>query len=1181
MLSKKKRIDSLSIAITGCVIPAKSSRIFEDTRRGMIRIHNESDKPHSLPGSRIRRRELDSSLPRIKEDDDRACKPLAWGQPFFKVEILGMPTDLCENGTRALSDANFKRLTRPGSKYRMEEIIGSVPAIPGSEANQNTMRNYLGFRRTLWRLCKEDIRSETDHPCVCLETGAFLPNGYKVPAGTNKEIYVLPDALSGKTLGIVVPVCRVPQVEPVQSELDEYLKKVGSCGIVSLLQKIVRKMPCALRHPESGNMYPAIGVINAVVDRMLAPSQPGIFLPDFGVYISALQHMLKRAFIIMAEDSEYNESVMIRFSGAALLVSRAPAWRPDAVLRNLWTSDLIDMWKSGAWSSFRTVGTLNSPLGKETFPYEVLKQLGGMKGDMRMLQYLAANPNSIKSGKVPDGAESLDILFDQHMNGSLCYLLVDRRPYPKVLSDVFKQVSGFNPRKHKSNVSRPDVLDAMAELSRMVRRVGIPNRPEGDKTLTWDLPLGSLAGMLGPLTVKMSSGTFFVTVDPDDLKNFVVIPKPSRNSSLDSLAPADRKTAIRIAQTRFSKGVVLQVPMHPKFKGKKARYDKKTGEWHVDSEPWSSIGRQVKYQVCKDDVTMVHHVQEYPWQRHQKLAETFSEPALRWVYGRLGGFEMEVSVPRASRNGTGTKEALCGQEGEGFRILSALAQENPDALWPNPRKPFAFVTHCLPLRHRLRTKLLQSIQTSNASFPRLSDHRQLRPQQKDALEELIRKDRKGLGNFLWMLVGSGKTLTVLHFLDKTRRTTSVLWCLPKSATKTVCSDIRKGGWKVRVLVSTKHRKKASRTWVDRPQDVVLERKLIPGIVTIVEHDDLRNLAADLAPYMPTTSLVFDEVHKSLAPKTKRTAASLGLARLSPQLVAMTGTPVLNSKAYPLLQWLKLCVPFQVNGRNFWVSANTMVAKLSKTPVHVRESVQEVKGSSLEEAEIKKLLPRRLGGTAIRPNWRAAYNLSQKVCSVALVELTWNICYGPRTKAPTGTPDRDLYQDDHTYAVACTRTMEPSVDLFNHLNQRVLLVSENRRHAVQMANALLIRGVPASDLFVVGGTRSKELKAKIRHRGSVCITRQSVEHPKPKICVIPLQFCEGYSLTWMTTIVTGVYPSNLAKRTQMAGRINRVNCERLHRHIITLTAGITTVMHKYHNDAKTLQQALAQLARQHD
>ena len=102
----------------------------------------------------------------------------------------------------------------------------------------------------------------------------------------------------------------------------------------------------------------------------------------------------------------------------------------------------------------------------------------------------------------------------------------------------------------------------------------------------------------------------------------------------------------------------------------------------------------------------------------------------------------------------------------------------------------------------------------------------------------------------------------------------------------------------------------------------------------MEHDDVRNMVSDLARQMTETAFIYDEVHKAMASRTQRTAAALRLASVARQMVALTGTPIVSSKAISLIQWLRFCVPFQVHARNFWVAANAMIAKLASTPVRI-------------------------------------------------------------------------------------------------------------------------------------------------------------------------------------------------------------------------------------------------------
>ena len=128
--------------------------------------------------------------------------------------------------------------------------------------------------------------------------------------------------------------------------------------------------------------------------------------------------------------------------------------------------------------------------------------------------------------------------------------------------------------------------------------------------------------------------------------------------------------------------------------------------------------------------------------------------------------------------------------------------------------------------------------------------------------------------------------------------------------------------------------------------------------------------------------------------TQRTAMALELARLSSGFVALTGTPIVDSKAYSLMTWLELVVPFEVNKRNFWVAANSMVAKLVATGVIVQREEVEVPMSPSQLKRYQGLVQPRHGGAersnASEYSYHDAATLGYEVCEAAMVSKTVEI-----------------------------------------------------------------------------------------------------------------------------------------------------------------------------------------------
>jgi len=57
------------------------------------------------------------------------------------------------------------------------------------------------------------------------------------------------------------------------------------------------------------------------------------------------------------------------------------------------------------------------------------------------------------------------------------------------------------------------------------------------------------------------------------------------------------------------------------------------------------------------------------------------------------------------------------------------------------------------------------------------------------------------------------------------------------------------------------------------------------------------------------------------------------------------------------------------------------------------------------------------------------------------------------------------------------------------------------------------------------------------------------------------------------MLTGLYPSNTAARTQMRGRINRLDAQRLRKTYITILAGVTRITFRHQDAARLMEKAL--------
>ena len=300
--------------------------------------------------------------------------------------------------------------------------------------------------------------------------------------------------------------------------------------------------------------------------------------------------------------------------------------------------------------------------------------------------------------------------------------------------------------------------------------------------------------------------------------------------------------------------------------------------------------------------------------------------------------------------------------------------------------------------------------------------------------------------------------------------------------------------------------------------------------------------------MSQTSFIFDEVHKAMQSGTKRTASALRLARIAKQLVALTGTPIVDKSGYGLMQWLRLCVPFPVSPTNLWVAMNSMISPLNTGDVVTEDIVMQAIESAADTAFFNANFPRRApwyGQTDVPTSdqWRDMRLRTDQIVTNELVRMTTVLVQ----RHPAN------WRSEHR--AACVREKSPG-NHWHSNSQRPLVVASDSGHAVQIVNKLLQNGVSPDDILCVGGARPTALTTTVRHAKTIHLTEQAVmtgEEPPYKVVVAALRYCEGYSLTWMTCLLTGSYPSNQASRTQMRGRINRLDAQRLYKRYYTVLA----------------------------
>lgn len=402
----------------------------------------------------------------------------------------------------------------------------------------------------------------------------------------------------------------------------------------------------------------------------------------------------------------------------------------------------------------------------------------------------------------------------------------------------------------------------------------------------------------------------------------------------------------------------------------------------------------------------------------------------------------------------------------------------------------------------------------------------MREYQTESVEALVNAHTIGRrGSFINIETGRGKTKIVLEYLKWLLHNDAlpdyVVYTLPGSAMESVIAEIVTFGMEYAIINPLKTKLKPS------PHTPRIIRECIPKKfhITLIEHDHLR-LCAPLADYMPDAIFIFDEVHKALR-ESLRTDHGLQLSNLAVEFIAMTGTPIIDSNTYRLMWWLSQISPFEVTEKNFFVSAAGMISKRSVLHSEVMRREIYVPMTPKEEREYAKLVPPALGGTNNNPRHEDFAN-------------AFDMCYRVVTR---GMID-DLLQ------------------------KRSFVVAKDRNHQTVIVNQLVSRGIPISDIFVIG------------NGNSIFFTDETVDAkitPDYRYVITTQQYSSGYTLTRLSHMTTSVYPSNQATREQLDGRINRIGQKAKTLEYTIYHTGLLTHTLQRYNDAKNLSDVMKRLA----
>jgi Type III restriction enzyme, res subunit len=1069
--------------------------------------------------------------------------------------------------TKTLNSDQIAQLLRDNPNtsdgfYPVRDVYNMFPRKPGSKARKHT----LIFRPSNWSLHLAKASSTSYNGIYMnLDTIQLLQGTVnKDPSHLLEEFTMESDIKTrlpkfavyanereGLTLGSMFELCR-PWVDP--NDLIKFkpiLEWFSPSLHKSLIQKLIRTRCLQVEH--SRQTYPA--VIPLLTSFCMLMTHSGAFVPNIQRFVTGMESAAKRLAVSICEDG-YTED----FTGlsslytAALMKQHHKNWQPTDIVIVRWLQMAVESQKDHRafeYDHHNFIDTLNviDPL---SLSYFLLTEIKSFHSDIKMVGSIA---EKMGIPRLTNGVDAkIDVMplvhcIDQHSIGEIAHFMpYPTLPYSQLFQKIWQEVVGVNPRYCKYKDYYPTMEQQLfvrhvrvAQTNLWITKMYTPtSRSSLDikSSFTYSLDQSWLAGLIGPIEVRLSSGYVNVVLRVDNIYEMIAVKKPSRDKDVSPILTDEEKhRAIVMAKDVLVKGHKLSsVPTTlPIFKNAIVYLEDETYNLVIPSNPsvkynWDIL-RKLQYEfpihpTVNIDIPINISVlqtgdgvdERSPQLLNQLVAQTDIK-VLRRLIVYMAGHRDKIKLHKISRDGTGTYYSVVPEDTGVYWFFASIALIYPAAI---QIAKTGFVVKNGPLLWTVGSYVSQYLNT-NTSFvdrwpaPR-EETRKRWEHQISSYQQMIDRNNEGKkGHLIWIDVGMGKTLIALDYIgyliQNQKMPRYCVYTLPPSAIDNTVREIVMKGLPHKLIDARKSAKGNAN---------ILDSR----VINIVRHDHmiLNNMDDQLKSIASECVFIIDEFHKTLA-KTKRTSIALEITKLSHDFIGMSGTIIKDSNTDELIQWLEQIVEFEVTNDNYWVAVGALVSRKVQTQVVVERRLIEVEMDAITKQRYYSMVPDKMGGTANHIQFKGALDLSYQVVTEEMVRLT------------------KVYLD---------------------AGEGVFVVAKNIAHQGEIKEKLLGLGVPDISISLLG--KDNQVTLTPDYQGPI------------RVVITTLGYNAGYTLTKFRILIQSEYPSNQATREQLEGRINRIGQTSPNVLIITLVTGILTYFHEHHEKARTLSAAIRGFAK---
>lgn len=969
-----------------------------------------------------------------------------------------------------------------------EDGIGRIPEHIRDHYMNEAQTNLSDFLLYYPR----KVTSEATSHCLIFRHSQWAIKEFSDKYVTVDGFLNMPTMCLERPIGTTIDVHEALKSEGVDVELYDFFKTCTHGVLKSLLQKIIRVG--ARNINIFGSVYGAKSALLAVITVLLFDGKK-TFIPSIRRHVSGTEAVTKRIIVTAIEDSCANVDDMLFVLQHAVFYSQGIELPVTKELYDAILNIAHDAYESSKYFAYAN-SAIPETLEINGFSYiaQMLSCIGSFEGDIKMCKIISS-----KFGETSDGVfQRPDLMymqcaFDHHPFPGIAYFAFEMHgnSFAELYSKLWTLSSSYNWRKQQTYDVPNEIFTLQTRVMQFyhTKKIavsdGIPssfvyNADLDEILVNFIIDTGS--GWKVCLVKKRPSVDEYVTEDDVDI---IAFRTPSR-------------TDIVFDANYIAKKRDIENSVYEHLTG--ARYNRtypsnlriNNGFYYYDGQ---KLTRQRKYNYFETERT----INPLTEKANLSIGGGPSKPPSNECIQRLRHYckkpTNRIVLNPLNRDGTGVYGKECFADLELARFLYDLCCTHSCVI-----ELQGFGTYSIKNTNMfisIISPYLQDAAITGIQFDFELPYARLFDYQENAVSAMCRSDMKK--HILFMETGSGKTITALEYL----RCLGVLpqyiiYTLPASAIETVAAELDKCKLPHATFKLTAPAKTDKRIYT---------KTLLPGIITLIEHDQLRRLDLDEVCKLDFV-FIADEVHKMLSNVTLRTSAALTLARASNIMVAMSGTLVRDSNLEALTEWLKLTVNYAVSPRNIWIALAKMQTAFSTDRVAVRRDSVKVEITGTLAARYASVTPRSMGGNASKLNISESAKILYEVVTPKIANIA----------AAKGS---------------------------------AFIVAAGAGHALYIKDWLMRYSITESEIHVV--TRDTPVYLPY---GDISTVRY---------VIAPVTHAEGYTITKLNTMITSVYFSNASTRMQLEGRINR-RCQKApHIDIITVFAGyMGQVMERYDN-----------------